>query len=168
MTARVLTVCLFLLFFVCGCQQPSPHEAANEQKCALSFAPYAPASIEIITLSELKADGSEDSAKLKLFIKTLDSFNSAIKTPCVFRIELYEYAARSPSPLGKRLEIWPDIDLNDVAKNNSNWQDHLRAYEFDLDVRSKIQIGSMYVIEATCMSPLGKRLSAQHKIIYQK
>ena len=43
----------------------------------------------------------------------MDSFGSAIKSPCIFRIELYEYVERSPSPLGKRLEIWPDIDLID-------------------------------------------------------
>jgi len=81
---------------------------------------------------------------------------------------LYEYAVRSPSPLGKRLEIWPDIDLTDPGKNNDQWRDYLRAYEFNFEVNSRLEFGRVYTIEVTCLSPIGKRMSAQYKLSYQK
>lgn len=130
---------------------------------------YGPATLEIVGLSELKAvKGEQDAAKLKIFVKAIDSCGSAIKAPCVFRVELYEYAIRSPSPLGKRLEIWPDIDLTEPDKNNAQWRDYLRAYEFNFDVSSRLEFGGVYIVEVTCLSPLGKRMSSQYKLSYQK
>jgi hypothetical protein len=169
MAVRILTVCIILSFFVYGCEQPAPQKTIEAAKCTANIESYGPASLEIVGLSELKAaGGDENAARLKVFVKVMDAFGSAIKTPCVIRVELYEYVTRSQSPLGKRLEIWPDIELTDSCKNNSQWRDYLRAYEFNLDVSSKLEVGRMYIIETTCASPMGKRLSAQYKISYQK
>ena len=63
-----------------------------------------------------------------------DSFGSCLKAPGVFRFELYEYVQYSSEPKGKRIIIWPDIDLTDAAENNEYWNDFLRAYEFSLDL----------------------------------
>jgi hypothetical protein len=168
MSARILTVCTILWIAICGCEPPQT-KPLNAEQCISRIEAYGQATLEIVGLSELKAvAGEQDAAKLKIFVKELDSFGSAIKAPCVFRVELYEYAARSPSPLGKRLEIWPDIDLTNSCKNNDQWRDHLRAYEFNFDVSSKLEFGRVYIIEATCISPPGKRLSAQYKLSYQK
>jgi len=157
-----------LWFVVCGCE-PQQTKPLNTEQCISRIEAYGPATLEIIGLSELRAVASEqDAAKLKIFIKVIDSCGSAIKAPCAFRVELYEYATRSPSPLGKRLEIWPDIDLTDPGKNNDQWRDYLRAYEFNFEVSSRLEFDRVYIVEATCLSPLGKRLSAQYKLGYQK
>ena len=161
-------MCTILSFFICGCE-PQPVKPLNTEQCISRIEAYGPATIEIVGLSELKAAaGGQGAANLKIFVKELDSFGSAIKAPFVFRVEMYEYAIRSPSPLGKRLEIWPDIDLTNSCKNNDQWRDYLRAYEFNFDVSSRIEFGRVYIIEATCLSPLGKRMSAQYKLSYQK
>jgi hypothetical protein len=168
MMTKSFIICVALSICLCGCEQPQT-KPLNTEQCISRIEAYGPATLEIVGLSELKAvAGEEDAAKLKIFVKALDSCGSAIKAPCAFRFELYEYAARSQSPLGKRLEIWPDIDLTDSAKNNDQWRDYLRAYEFNFDVTSSLKFGSVYVVEVTCLSPLGKRMSAQYKLSYQK
>ena len=163
-------VTVFTVAFVCLRVRAAATKPLNsEQSVVRRIEAYGPATLEIVGLSELKAvAGDEDAAKLKIFVKAMDSFGSAIKAPCVFRVELYEYVARSQSPLGKRLEIWPDIDLTDPCKNNDQWRDYLRAYEFNFDVSSRLEFGRVYIVEATCLSPMGKRMSAQYKLSYQK
>ena len=164
---RFLTFAICLLPFTFACEEPK--KPMNTEECISRIDAYGPATLEIVGLSELRAvAGEQDAAKLKIFVKELDSFGSAIKAPCVFRVELYEYATRSPSPLGKRLEIWPDIDLTNSCKNNDQWRDYLRAYEFNFEVRSRLDFGRVYIVEATCISPLGKRMTAQYKLSYKK
>jgi hypothetical protein len=168
MAVKILVAGMLLSAIMCGCEPPQT-KPMNTEQCIARIDAYGPATLEIIGLSELKAvAGEQDAAKLKLFVKAIDSFGSAIKAPCTFRVELYEYVARSQSPLGKRLEIWPDIDLADAGKNNDKWRDYLRAYEFNFDVSSRLEFGRVYIVEATCLSPLGKRMTAQYKLNYQK
>ena len=144
---------------MCGCEQQGSKSGIDNSK---QFAPYSAESLEIIGLSELTP--IEGRARLKLFVRAMDSFGSAVKLPSIFRIELYDYVERSPSAAGKRIEIWPDIDLVDREENNAQWRDHLRAYEFNLDVKSKLGPGGVYIVEVTCQNPLGKRMSAQRKL----
>jgi hypothetical protein len=166
MLAKIFVV-IVAAFFVGGCEQPSG--MAGKWDAAKQLAAYGPEKLEIVGLSELEpVSGNEGAAKLKLFVKALDSFGSAIKMPCVFRVELYEHVARSPSPQGKRLEIWPDIDLTDPCKNNVQWRDYLRAYEFNFNVNAKLATGRVYIVEVTCLSPMGKRMTVQHNLSYQK
>jgi hypothetical protein len=89
----------------------------------------------------------------------LDSFGCQVKSAGVFRFELYERVERSAEPKGRRVVIWPDIDLIDAAANNENWRDFLRAYEFNLDF--DLQGSQNYVLQVTCLCPGGKRLSAE-------
>jgi hypothetical protein len=158
-----------VLFIACGCEQQLQRSDSSAQSCLARLEAYGPAKLDVVKLSELKA-GSEsgDGGKLKVFVKAIDSCGSAIKAPCVFRVELYAHVARSPSPEGKRLEIWPDIDLTNPDKNNAQWRDYLRAYEFNFDVSSKLTPGHMYIVEVTCLSPMGKRLSVQYNLTCQK
>ena len=166
MLTRVFIITAVLWFCVCGCE-PQAKSTAGKSNAAKQFEAYRPQTLEIIGLSGFKpAAGNDDSAKLTLFVKALDPFGSAVKSPCIFRVELYEYVEHSPSPLGKRLAIWPDIDLTDPAKNNAQWRDYLRAYEFNFDVGSKLVSGRVYIVEVTCLSPMEKRMSAQHNLKY--
>jgi hypothetical protein len=164
---RFLTFAICLLPFTFACEQPKKPSDAQQRLQRLDA--YGPSKLDVVKLSELKAGvGGEETAKLKIFIKALDSCGSAVKAPCVFRVELYEHVARSSSPEGRRLEIWPDIDLSDPEKNNAQWRDYLRAYEFNFDVSAKLALGRVYIVEITCLSPMGKRLSSQYKLSYQK
>jgi len=79
--------------------------------------------------------------------------------PGVFRFELYERVVRSAEPKGRRIVIWPDIDLTGAAENNEYWRDFLRAYEFNLPFEA--QIKQCYILQVTYLSPSGKRLSAE-------
>jgi hypothetical protein len=162
---NMVIITAVLSLFVCGCDQQQTETNGSAVK---QIEAYGPETLDIVGLTELKVPSGNDTAKLTLFVRALDGFGSAVKTPCVLRVEMFEHVARSPSPLGKRIELWPDIDLTDVCKNNAQWRDYLRAYEFNFDVSSQLTPGHVYIIEVTCRSPMGKRMSAQYKLSYAK
>jgi hypothetical protein len=87
----------------------------------------------------------------------LDSFGSQIKSPGIFRFELYQRALRSAKPKGKRVEIWEDIDLTEPAINHEYWRGFLMAYEFDLPF--ELDVNQSYILQVTCLCPNGRRLS---------
>lgn len=124
---------------------------------------YSPARIDILPLTTLtQTPDSRRDSTLTVYICLLDSFDSQIKTPAVFRFELFEHAQRSTDPKGKRLTIWPDIALTDPALNNNHWQDFLRAYLFSLPLQ-KLSAGE-YILHATCITPSDKQLYADYII----
>ncbi len=120
---------------------------------------FAPAKICILPLTELPGStGSSQAVALTAYVGLMDAFGCQIKAPGVVRFELYRYVPRSAEPKGQRLAIWPDIDLTHPATNNKYWRDFLRAYEFKLDAPAGLN--EIYVLEATCMCPDGRRLTA--------
>ncbi|MFC1738894.1 hypothetical protein ACFL1G_07600 [Planctomycetota bacterium] len=146
-----------LVFGVTGCQQNThrPSIETDDQPISV-YARYAPIKIRIIPLT--KFDLPEN--KIHLYVSLLDSFNSQIKAPAVFRFEIYEKVQRSAEPKGKRIYHWqPDIDLTGLIENNNHWSDFLRAYEFKLDFEPKEN--KSYILQVTSMLPNGKRLSAE-------
>ncbi|MHC4085868.1 MAG: hypothetical protein ACYSU5_11755 [Planctomycetota bacterium] len=157
-----------LLFVEAGCEPAQVGIKKNEQSLKsvndcneFSFyAPYAPLKLDIVPLTEFTGvnDMGEES-RIKVYVSLLDSFGYQIKAPGTFRFELYEKVPRSGEPKGRRIAIWPDIDLNDVVENNRYWRDFIRAYEFSLPIES--EESQNYILEATCISPSGKRLSAE-------
>lgn len=122
---------------------------------------FGPAKITILPLSDLVAI-EQSETRLEVYVAVLDAFGSAIKTPAALRVELYEYTPRSPQPKGRRIAIWPDIDLTQPAENNRHWRDVLRAYYFEFD--PNVDRDQTYVLEVTCLCPGGKRLSAEHAV----
>jgi len=128
---------------------------------------YVPAKIDIVPLTEFVAFGDdEEHSKIKIYVSLLDSFGCQIKSPGTFRFELYRYVPRSAEPKGKRIAIWPDINLTGAAENNNYWRDFFRAYEFALDFRP--EKGQSYILEATCICPNGRRLSNDFALKYTK
>jgi hypothetical protein len=164
---RILLV-LFVLLVV-GCRWLSP---VTEQIPKPGKGPdisvytvYAPVKIGIMPLTEFRrTQNAQDQAKLSVYLSLLDSFGCQKKFPGTFRFEMYEHLQRSAEPKGKRIAIWPDIDLSDPAENNLYWRDFLRAYQFDLDVQP--QPGQSYILQATFLCPTGKRLSAEFALKY--
>jgi hypothetical protein len=130
---------------------------------AQAYSGYTLAKVDIMPLTDfILAPEAKGSPKLRIYIGLLDSFNCQMKSPGVFRFELYEGVLRSAEPKGKRIILWPDIDLTDAAKNNQYWRDFLRAYEFNLDFEPKAS--QNYILQATFLSPAGRRLSADFNL----
>ncbi len=136
------------------------------------YSHFAPAKINIMPLTEFIQHQSDFIPELKNtlraetdwcginhYVSLLDSFGSQIKSPCVFRFELYQKVKRSSEPKGSRVIIWPDIDLTDPEANNEYWQDFLRAYEFDLPFEP--DTSQSYILQVTCLCPNGRRISTE-------
>ena len=165
---KALAVILRVFFFVfllveAGCEPaPVPTEPPSKSGNGIDvsiYTRYAPVKIDIMPLTGFISVGDARRAKINVYVSLLDSFGSQKKSPAVFRFELYEYAQRSAKPKGRRITIWPDIDLTDAADNNKHWRDFLRAYEFNLGFSP--QSNQSYVLQATCLCPTGRRLSAE-------
>ena len=126
-----------------------------------AYGGFSPAEISILPLTKIES-GDKGKAVIRAYVSVVDGFGSQIKWPAIFRFELYEKISRSSEPKGRRVVIWPDIDLRRPADNNRHWQDFLRSYKFDLDFQS--QKGQTYVLQVTCVCHSGKRLSSQSNL----
>jgi len=163
--AGLLQVFLFIFFFFnAGCEQPTspsiPPAKIDKDFNSLSVCIlYAPLKIDILPLTELINVGGAQESEINIYISLLDAFGSQIKSPGIFRFELYDYVLRSAEPKGKRVLIWPDVDLNEPVQNNEYWQDFLRAYEFNLPFDQAQS--QNYILQATCLCPNGRRISSE-------
>ncbi len=154
-----------------GCEQqsipPDISDRPNNKLEKLSvYTRYSPVEIDIIPLTEFVNVGDSQQTQINLYVSLLDSFGSEIKSPCVFRFELYEKVQRSAEPKGRRVVIWPDIDLTEPTKNNQYWRNFLRAYEFNLPFGPASN--QSYILEVTCLCPTGKRLTSDFTLNTQK
>lgn len=139
-----------------------PDNGLNELS---AYTHYAPVKADIMPLTEFVVSReAEGDSKIRVYVALLDSFGSQVKSPAVFRFELYEYAHHSTQPRGKRIIIWPDMDLTVPPENNRHWRDFLRAYEFNLHFEP--ESGHSYILQATCLCPDGRRLSAGFDLKY--
>jgi len=160
-TAVVMTV-----LFSFGCEPQAVTSSATQLN---SFGTYGASKIHIVGLTEITpADKNEGVLKARIYVDIIDSFGSRIKSPGVFRFELYEFVPRSAQPMGKRILLWPDIDLTDAAENNSYWRDHLRAYEFELDLGFTPVQPVTFILYATCITPAGHRLNDAFQLEYHR
>ena len=163
---RIIFRVLLLIFFsiFAGCEQPKTHmEIPPNTDISIDmlsiYTSYVPVKIDIMPLTEFVSPDNTQRNTINIYVSLLDPFGSQIKSPGMFRFELYEYKQRSSEPKGKRAVIWPDVDLTDPAKNNDYWRDFLRAYEFSLPCE---QTGNQdYILQVTSLCPNGKRLSSE-------
>ena len=159
---------LFTLFFFLGCNDPNTptrktNDTPNGQANKISiYSEYSPTKIDILPLTEYIVDEESQQGEINLFVSLLDTFGSQIKSPCIFRFELYPKVQRSSDPKGGRVMIWTDMDLNDPKVNNDYWQNFLRAYKFSL--LFELQSNQTYILEVTCMCPNGKYLSSEYTL----
>jgi len=166
---RIVSITLRIFFLILpllwtGCNQfptkiePSAKIANNSDKLS-DYTLYAATKIYIMPLTELICiNNTEELSRLKVYVSLLDSFGCQKKSSGIFRFELYERIPRSAELKGKRIAIWPDIDLIKAVKNNDYWRDFLRAYEFSLDFESNNNRN--YILQVTYLFPNSKQLSA--------
>jgi len=158
-------ILFFLFLAVMGCESPQPTTESAPRSASASqegsvYAGYRPVKVDVLPLTELVGGGEEVKASaIKVYVSLLDGFDCQIKSPAVFRFELYKKVERSAEPKGKRISIWPDINLTEPGENNKYWRDFLRAYEFILDFEPTGKPN--YILQVTCLCPEGKRLSAE-------
>ena len=155
---------LTLPFISLGCKQPVETDettviTTNIVDKLSSYTRYAPSKVDIMPLTEFVGPGNTQRSKINVYVSLLDQFGSQIKSPGVFRFELYEHVSRLAKGKGRRVLIWPDIDLTDPVTNNDSWLDFLRAYQFSLPCELSEKQG--YILQLTCMCPNGKRLTAE-------
>ncbi len=160
--AIIFQILLFaFILLVPGCNLPTRNleiseQTSNDLDILSLYIRYAPIKTDIMPLTEFIHGGDAQQAHINLYISLIDSFGSQIKSPGVFRFELYEYAPRSAEPKGKRVILWPEIDLSDTVTNHQYWRDFLRAYEFDLPFDAALN--QNYILQVTFLCPGGKRL----------
>lgn len=153
----------FVFFFVplllaAGCEQGA---ITGRSVNASVYTGFAPAKVEIMPLSELiRPTEDQEGTRINAYVSLVDSFGCQIRAPGVFRFELYQRILRSAEAKGRRVMLWPDIDLINTSKNNGYWRDFLRAYEFNLDFDSANSNG--YILQVTFHCPTGRRLSAEY------
>ena len=162
-------VCLLaMLLGGAGCESASggpgltgPATKTDDDVKRLSvYSHFAPAKVNIMPLTEFISPGDARQANINLYVSLLDSFGSQIKSPCVFRFELYQKVQRSSEPKGRRVIIWPDIDLTEPVANDEYWRDFLRAYEFNLPFEFRLgRTNQSYILQVTSLCPTGRRLS---------
>jgi hypothetical protein len=165
MKAAVVVLKILLFIFLVadtGCGQlPGLSERrsknGNELNKVSAYSNFAPDRINIMPLTEFINTDNIRQISIKPYVSLLDSFGSQIKSPGVFRFELYQRSVRSAEPKGKRVVIWQDIDLTEPALNHEYWRDFLRAYEFDLPF--ELDVSQSYILQVTCLCPNGRRLS---------
>jgi hypothetical protein len=163
----LLNLIVFFLALSCGCE---PEMVGNPFGSTSNIIKqYAPKSIHIIGLTEIVSEkDSRRWPKIRTYVDLLDEYDSRVKSPATFRFELYEFAPRTSRSKGTRILAWDGFELSNPAKNNSHWQDHLRAYKFELYLDFEPADGKEFILEATCITPDGERLSDIQLIKYQK
>ena len=172
--AQFAVIAAVIAIAAAGCEIPANSADPNTtparfgQGTAPVACVFLPERIRMIGLTEIVSDaGLGDEAVLSIYVDIFDAYDSHIKAPARFRFELYEYVPRSSEARGSRLEIWPDIDLTDPAVNNSYWHDYLRSYIFNLQMNFRPTPNTTYILEATCTTAQGKRLSSKRQIKYE-
>jgi hypothetical protein len=158
-TVKVFFIVAIIIF--AGCSGP-PGDSGQlnlpfVQSDTALYARYAPAKIDILPITAINPTTSAGDYTIDVYICLLDSFDSQIKYPVTFRFELFQQVQHSNQPKGKRIVIWPDMNLKDPAVNNNHWQDFLRAYLFTLPVEKP---ASETILQVTCIGASGKRLTA--------
>lgn len=158
---------IFIFAFIlscCGCAkvrlpvEKKVQQTGDFQKTAI-YSKYLPVKIDVLPLTgQVKSDDPEQ-PRINLYVSLLDSFGSQLKSPCIFRFELYQRQERSAESKGARVLIWPDIDLLEPEKNNQYWRNYLRAYEFSLPLEGLNS--QSFILEVTCLCPNEKRLTAE-------
>lgn len=155
------------LLWGAGCSDSDPKPELTVQTlhppAKIIHAGFAPAKVSILPLTRLVSPSAPDSEPyIQAYVTLTDALGVQLIYPGTFRFELYGKIQRSAEPKGKRVTIWPDMDLTTLEENHRYWQDVFRAYEFHLDVTAPAN--QKYILQVTFLGVEDKRLSAQAEL----
>lgn len=157
-------ILVFVAIYSVGCESEELNPVTNSARL---YHGYAPTQVSIMGLTEMVWGGEEMiPAELTVYIDLLDSYGARIKSPGTFRLKVFEYVPRSSQPMGKNITSWDDVNLYRPIDNDEYWQDHLRAYKFDLQLNFFPQKGQIYILQATCITPSGRYLTDTYQVSY--
>jgi len=157
-----ISIFLLTLVFIAGCSD-SPSGPIFTPLGPAPCTHFGPKKIDVLPITTVTpASASGGDSTINVYVCLLDEFDSQIKSPATFRFELFQHIQHSVNRKGKRLSVWPDIDLMDPAENNNLWQDFLRAYLFNLPLQKTA--ADNCILHVTCICPAGKRLTADFLI----
>ena len=105
-----------------------------------------PPGVRLLDMTRLEPDASGEGMVLRAFVQP-DGMEQQVR----YRFELYGYKPRSADSRGKRLILWPDIEIAADAPTNPYWREHLKAYEFVLPVEKSTAFFTTVVLEITAL-----------------
>ena len=162
-----------LVFYSSGCEKPRPvitkpqisDDTKNSDALAI-YSQYHPQKIKITPMTSFIKTSEED-IKLRVYVSMLDSIGLQVRSPAIFRFELYQHIQRTGNTKGQRIAIWPDININSDKENQKYWKDFLRSYEFILPFKHPTNV--KYVLQLTCITPDKKRIYTEFsQLIYKQ
>ncbi len=167
-TAVVVIFAVAGLICSTGCEPDSSAGRFSSGTDGDALGAYVASEVHIVGLTEITSVSEGPwQGKLKIYVDLVDSFGCRVKSPGLFRFELYEFVPRSSQPKGKRIFFPPDIDLTDATTNNSYWRDFLRAYQFELDLNFSPRPDESFVLEVTFTTSQGRRLRDTFQLRYE-
>ena len=98
------------------------------------------------------SEADRPQGQLKVMAELLDSMEQSVRHPCTWRFELYDFVLRASDRRGRRIMIWPELDLTVSDGDNAHWKPFLKGYEFYLPLEHDLPPGGKYVLEATAMT----------------
>ena len=116
----------------------------------MTLSQLRPPGIRLLEMTRLEPDASGEGMVLRAFVQP-DGMEQEVR----YRFELYAYKPQSANPRGKRIALWPDIEIAADAQSNSYWRQHLRAYEFVLPVEKPTALSTTVVLEITALGESG-------------
>jgi len=167
-TAQVAISIVLTLALSAGCEPENPASLVSEGSRGDGLGAYMASEVRIVGLTEIApVSAGPWQGKLNVYVDLVDGFGCRLKSPGVFRFELYQFVPRSSQPKGRRIFFPPDIDLTDATENNKHWRDFLRAYQFELDLNFSPRPDESFVLEVTFTTPHGRRLKDTFHIRYE-
>lgn len=168
-TAVVVIFAVAGLICSTGCEPDGSAGQVSSGTGGDALGAYVASEVHIVGLTEITpvSEGPWQ-GKLNAYVDLVDSFGCRVKSPGVFRFELYDFVPRSSQPKGERIFFPPDIDLADVTENNKRWRDFLRAYQFELDLDFSPRPDESFVLEVTFTTPDGRRLKDLFQLVSEK
>ena len=134
-------------FALIGCEMPeSPGQSPVDGPGSAAVG-----RVQISPLTEFIASPEKPgSCQLKVLLEVFNAQGLPVSIIGTVRFELYEFRPLSSDPRGRRLSIWPELDLGNAADAENYWSQLLRGYEFYLPVDFTPGSGKKYVLEVTC------------------
>ena len=144
-----LSVAILITF--AGCSPPHSRSTPQAQDSPVQ----GPVKAVLLPLTDFYKNDS--ASGIKAYVTLIDSENQEKQFPAVFRFELYEKVFHSGEPMGRRIKIWPDFELQSIDTNDIFWQKFLNAYEFDLQLDNGET--EHFILQVTCIFDNQRRLT---------
>lgn len=101
---------------------------------------------------------------IEVRVQALDSYGDATKAFGKFNFALYPHRPDQADPKGSRIAVWEE-DLLEPARNLLHWDKIHAAYNFRLQWREPIPVGSRFILMVSFSSPFTERRFAEQEFV---